>query len=162
MERSLHCPSPIINGRITTVVESKHNKGHMAPPGKKSLFSTESTQSDTLEESDDPDQVSDDEVSTLGDQVDRLKNDFKKLATIGNTSANSSVNNSPVMKARPLDKTNISKARNIQGNLLSLIKTTENSGGLRVTSYYNEDDSKNKEKKERVAAVRSNLKVGLF
>lgn len=156
MERSLHCPSPVINGRLTTVVESKRNKGQMVPPGKKSYFSSKTdADNPTIEETDDIDQT--DDQPQIGNQIDKYKNNFNKLSTIkdgANTSANSSVNNTPVLKPKVDDKkTMLTKARNIQGNLLNLIKPTGGDSGFTVSSYYK--DSKDKGK--TVSNVRSNL-----
>jgi len=142
MERSLHCPSPIINGRITTVVESKYAGGQMAVPGKKSMFvSTNESDSDIIEEADDGDQI--DEKPQLGSQIDKYKNNFSL------TNKMDTINNTPQMKPKPVDKVSMTKARNIQGNLLGLIKNTEKEGGLTVTSYYKDT--------KKVADVRNNL-----
>ena len=129
----------------------------MAPPGKKSYFSngTSITDNSTIDETEDIDQT--DEQPHIGTQIDKYKNNFNKLSTIkdgANTSANSSVSNTPVMKPKTDDKRAfMSKARNIQGNLLNLIKPTDKDNSFSVSSYYK--DSKDKEKV--VSNVRSNL-----
>ena len=129
----------------------------MAPPGKKSYFSngTSITDNSTIDETEDIDQT--DEQPHIGTQIDKYKNNFNKLSTIkdgANTSANSSVNNTPVMKPKTDDmRAFMSKARNIQGNLLNLIKPTDKDNSFSVSSYYK--DSKDKEK--AVSNVRSNL-----
>ena len=155
MERSGHCPSPVINGRTTTIVESKQRQ---ATTSRKSGFAgaTESQRS-TFDESEDLDQT--DENMTIGEQVPKYSNNFNLLSTVkdnNNNSTNSSINNTPVMISKQSGRPQQKQVMDIQGNLLNLIKPEESiaNSGPTISSYYKDETPKGKS----VESVRNNLK----
>lgn len=145
MERAIHCPSPIINGRITTVIESRHTKQMVSP--KKSMFSANGEVPPTCNE----EVGQEDEQPIIGHQMNKYNNKINLLTTIkdSNNSTNSSVSNTPLAKPKA-DKGFVRKAINIQGNLLNLIKPNNNTqnSGFSVSSYYKDEkkttDARNK------------------
>ncbi len=144
MERSIHCPSPVINGRVTTIVESKKRPPQIEIAG---VFKIDENEEIDLRT---------DEAETGDDKALRCLNNTRLISAVYASSTKSSLN-TPVAKP---DKRvqNHKKALNVQNNLLNMLRSNpnENKPGPTITSEF--QGKKEKEVKKNVLSVKSNLK----
>ena len=148
MERSVHCPSPVIHGRLTTVVESK----------KKPLLALvgEVPNIDETEEID----MRTDEADN-GDRKGLLcRNNLNLISTAYSSSTKSSIN-TPVSKpdTRIVQNEGMrKKVLGVQNNLLNMLRFNpmENKPGPTITSEFKE--KKEKEVQKNVTNVKANLR----
>lgn len=152
IERSIHCPSPVITGRLTTIVESKFK----TPDAKKSKFGN-STIDETEESTMQPDEK---EIPTRMARYSINSNNFNLITKIKSNSSCSS-NNTPLSIPQVKmnqDNTFMKRVMNVQGNLLNLIRANpdEHKQGPTITSVF--EAKKDKEIKKNVLTVKSNLR----
>eukprot|EP00331_Platyophrya_macrostoma_P013682 CAMPEP_0176415868 /NCGR_PEP_ID=MMETSP0127-20121128/6037_1 /TAXON_ID=938130 /ORGANISM="Platyophrya macrostoma, Strain WH" /LENGTH=596 /DNA_ID=CAMNT_0017795895 /DNA_START=34 /DNA_END=1824 /DNA_ORIENTATION=- len=140
MERPIHCPSPVINGRMITIVESKKR----AP---NSNFKTIDEKDEGL--------LSTDEIQA-GEK--NYKNNVNLLASVYSTSTKSSLN-TPLTKpdSRIQGKINVKKAFDVQTTLLGMLRSNE-SKPLNTTVTSDFQEKKEKEVQKNVANVKMNLR----
>jgi len=135
MERSGHAPSPLINGRVVTVADSKNhfflNSPDIRKPGMMANYdkfvgnksSPNDSQASTKSSGSD-NGVMADEISFLNVNLSGYTHEGTLLSQINQPgkSAHSSVHSTPTVDKRPINpKPNAKKALNIQGNLLKFI-----------------------------------------
>jgi len=144
MERPIHCPSPVITGRMTTIVESKKRSpftkflGGKIDENEENALETDETESDVK-----------------GKKMIRYSNNFNLLTTVKESASKSSIN-TPISKPDPRAQMFARKAVGIQNNLLNLIRMDPEKPGPTITSEFQE--RKEKEVKKNVSNVRNNLK----
>lgn len=141
LERAIHCPSPVIHGRVTTIVESKKK----APLPK-------------IDETDEIDTQTD-ENENGNRRVKRCQDNIKLLTSIYAGRVKLSLS-TPMSKPdqRFIGKVTVKKAFEVQNTLIGMLRSNpdETKPGPIITSEYQE--KKEKEVKKSVANVKMNLR----
>jgi len=147
MERAVF--SPVITGRITTVVESK-----------KRPFQIKLEEVSNADESEEGDMRTD-EADTAGDNKGlRYLNNMNLISTVYTNSTKSSLNNTPIQNPLPKLQNEPTRKRvlGVQNNLLNMIRCNpdERKPGPIITSEF--EAKKEKDVKKNVTTVKTNLR----
>jgi serine/threonine protein kinase len=154
MERSIHCPSPVINGRMTTMIESK-KKTPLAKFGP-TLKIDESEESDLNNEESD---LKIDENEEGKKKLNKYKDNMNLLASVYSNSTKSSLS-TPMSKPdqRTIGRVPVRKPFDVQNTLMGFLRSNPNETkpGPTITTEFQE--KKEKEVQKNVAGVKLNLR----